>query len=119
MTLLGFLLVSCANVTVKDNEWCGDLGILGADCFNSFSNNERSVSKSQWDKERFGMLCTKSSSFTNWKAAIMALCQNTGQCTYEVQDKVLKLDYKVKRFEIKKNIVTKDIKDGRNSKKTF
>ena len=75
--LLSFLLsTSCAQIEIVDAEVCGDLGKWGASCHNTLSDNERELMKDDWDKERFGMLCTKAENFTNWKTAIQAMCAN-------------------------------------------
>lgn len=78
------LLVSCARVQVKNTEWCTDLGNSGAHCFNTLSTDSREVPKKEWDAERFGMLCTSSDDFYEWKAIILKLCQYArDRCTYE------------------------------------
>jgi hypothetical protein len=77
------LLSACARVEIKDAEVCGDLGPHGAECFHTLSNKERSLNKEEWDAARFGMLCTSAESFTNWKTAIMQLCEQSQKCTFE------------------------------------
>ena len=82
--LFAFLLSSCARVEIKNTEWCSDLGQEGAYCFNTLSDDSREVIKDAWDKERFGMLCTSSDDFAEWKAVILKLCRYAGKrCTYE------------------------------------
>lgn len=100
--LLG--LTSCARVAIKDAEWCADQGDFGAQCFNTISDKERYIEKEAWDEIRFGMLCTSSDSFANWKAAIKKLCSvNKNLCTYEEVETLEKLDQKFSKVEKETN----------------
>jgi len=95
------LLSSCSQVKLNDNEWCGDMGQQGASCFNTISDNSRDIEKEEWDKERFGMLCTKAESFANWKQAILKLCKLAGKrCKYDVKKKIIKFNDKVLSFSM-------------------
>lgn len=78
----------CAQVKIKDSEWCGDVGELGASCFHTLSDRERDIPKDDWDKDRVGMLCTSSETFENWQTAIEQLCHETKHCTYDVQEQI-------------------------------
>lgn len=81
------------------------MGNLGASCFKSISAKTRDLSKEQWDQERFGQLCTKSDSFTNWKVAIEQLCADTRLCTYEEEQLIQNLGKRVEKF----NAVIEDL----------
>lgn len=107
------LLSSCSTVEVKDTEWCSDLGIQGAYCFNTLSTDSREVAKEEWDKERVGMLCTSSDDFAEWKAVILKLCRYAGRrCTYE--DKIRIQTY-LNNFQ--RNIgISKIIDNDKNSR---
>jgi predicted phage-related endonuclease len=84
---LASLSAGCAQVHVKDGEWCGDAGEDGASCFHTLTEETRDVEKKQWDEERLGMLCTRSENFANWKTAIEQLCNKMkGLCTYETRE---------------------------------
>lgn len=96
------LLASCTHVEIKDSEWCADKGYLGAKCFNSLSSNTRKIAKREWDEERFGILCTKSENFTNWKSAIEKFCYQTKACTYEVKETIKELETKIEKATGKK-----------------
>lgn len=75
------------------------MGQQGASCFNTISDNSRDIEKEAWDKERFGMLCTKADSFANWKEAILKLCKLAGKrCKYDVKKKIIKFNNKVIDF---------------------
>lgn len=76
-------LASCGHVEIRDSEWCADLGALGASCVHMLTDEKRRIEKDDWDAERLGQMCTKSESFSGWKAAIMKLCKQTRMCTYE------------------------------------
>ena len=85
---ISLILTSCAQVKVSDSEWCGDMGPEGAYCFKTFSDSERELTQAEWDEERFGMICTSSESFRNFKAVIQKLCYSTKRCTYDTQKKI-------------------------------
>jgi hypothetical protein len=65
------------------------MGELGASCFETHSSNSRDLSKEQWDKERFGQVCTHAETLSNYKTALEKLCYMTKKCTIE-QKKILK-----------------------------
>lgn len=82
-----FLLIlvsSCGHkVEIKDNEWCGDLGPYGATCTKMLSEEQRELTKEEWDTERFGMICGKAEAFANLKSVIQKLCVKNKKCEYE------------------------------------
>lgn len=87
--LFVFLLSNCARVNIKNTEWCTDLGEEGATCFNTLNDNNREIHKEEWDRERFGMLCTSADDFSEWRAVILKLCRYAGKrCTYEDKLKI-------------------------------
>lgn len=59
------------------------MGVLGAQCFHTLSDDERFVQYDQWNDERFGMICGKADAFADMKSAILRLCKMSGRCTYE------------------------------------
>lgn len=77
------------------------MGQEGAACFNTLSDLGRDIPKEQWDDERFGMLCTGSESFANWKAAILKLCDDTGRCDYEVKKAIQRMEQKLDSFKLR------------------
>ena len=79
---LAVLLLSNCQIQIKDIEVCGDFGSEGASCFHTNKDGSRDLTKTQWDHERFGMLCTKPENFAAWKAAIIKLCEKNG-CTWD------------------------------------
>lgn len=85
---MALLLSSCAQVPIKDQEYCGDEGTLGAHCFHTLSSGERQIEKEAWDNERFGMVCTKAENLADTKAVIEKLCSEANNCTYEVQQAI-------------------------------
>lgn len=82
-----FLLIlvsSCGkNVKIDNNEWCGDLGEYGASCTKMLSEEQRELTKEEWDIERVGMLCGKAEAFANLKEVIQKLCVKNKKCEYE------------------------------------
>jgi len=97
--LFVFLLSSCAKVPIKDSEWCGDLGSSGASCFNTLSDKQRDIEKEAWDKERVGMICTKSETFADWQASILKLCKSSGRCTFENKKIIINFMENVRNIE--------------------
>lgn len=85
MILFAFVLLGCEKVQIKDAEVCGDAGEYGATCFHTQNDQERKLTKEEWDKERFGKLCTDAENYANWKEAMLKLCNRTKRCTYEEQ----------------------------------
>lgn len=84
LILLSTLLASCGTVTIKNNEWCGDFGVGGASCFHQQGNQPvQRLSKEEWDKKRFGWLCTSPTSFADMKATILKLCKAYKKCQYD------------------------------------
>lgn len=77
------MLVSCGTVKVNNQEWCGDFGELGAECFYTQSSETRIVEKPQWDEERFGQLCAKPDVFADMKRTILQLCKAYKKCVYD------------------------------------
>lgn len=94
-------LSGCGGVEIKDAEWCGDVGSAGASCYHTLSDAERDIPKDQWDKERFGMLCTQPENFANWKEAILQLCKQYGRCTFDEQQLIEKNEARVQDFKQK------------------
>lgn len=84
------LLPDCAGIPIKDSEWCGDVGTLGARCFNLLSTGQRKLSKQDWDAMRFGMVCTDGDALADLKGAIELLCSKVA-CDYQTKKDALEL----------------------------
>lgn len=82
MSALALLSLSCT-VPIKNNRFYADAGPDGAFWFQSLSKGQGKLSKADWDKQRFGMICENTEVFANLKEAVDTLCQNTNACTYE------------------------------------
>lgn len=95
------LNAGCARVQIKNAEWCGDMGELGASCFHTLSDESRDLEKEEWDEERFGQVCTKPENFANWKAALLKLCRQTRLCTYEERRMIETLGRRMNHFDYK------------------
>lgn len=65
------------------------MGELGASCFNTLNDDSRDLDKEEWDRERFGQVCTQAQNFTDLKSNLEKLCYKNRKCTYE-QKKILK-----------------------------
>lgn len=87
LSLFALTVASCGTVPIRDQEWCGDKGAMGASCFHTLSDEKRQLDRYEWAAERFGMVCTKAENFADTKAAIEKLCRTSKRCSYE--DKVM------------------------------
>lgn len=96
--ILFALTVSCGKVKIKDSEFCGDMGPEGATCFRLLSDESRTLTASEWEQERFGMICSKSKAFLNFKTSILKLCNITKRCTYEQRQTAKKLGENIDAF---------------------
>lgn len=108
---------SCARVDIKDAEVCLDGGKYGTRCFHMFSDEKRELTSQAWDQERFGMFCTNSDNFANWKAAILKLCGETKLCTYEIRQLVLEFAERADKTQASLKGQQLPIYDPRNGKK--
>lgn len=59
------------------------MGYEGATCSYNLSRRQRDLKKEEWDRERFGMLCTTSTGFSLLISALQKLCYKNKQCSYE------------------------------------
>lgn len=85
-------------VTVKNMEYCGDMGDYGAYCFDTLQSNERQIDKEQWDVERFGQVCTKAENYAEMKKILLQLCSQTN-CKYEdVQKKLVLFEHGLNNY---------------------
>lgn len=91
-------LSGCGSVTIKNAEWCADMGELGASCFHTVSDDARELSKEEWDALRFGQVCTGPDNFANWKAAILKFCSRTKICSFDFKKKVIQFTDKMNRM---------------------
>jgi len=82
--VLCLILSGCAKVEIENQEWCADLGVFGADCFHTLSDEERTLDREDWRVERYKMLCTRAENYAHIKEVILKLCRaNKSQCSYE------------------------------------
>lgn len=85
------LCLSCGHVEIKDHEDFADAGDDGAFVFHELNDQTRWVDKVTWDEKsegqdhRFGMICTSPENFTDKKAELETLCQNSQLCDYETK----------------------------------
>jgi hypothetical protein len=104
LLILSVLIFSaCGRVQIKNSEWCGDMGELGASCFNTLSSESRDIPKDRWDQERFGQVCTKGESFTDLKSALEKLCFMTKRCTQAQKKIIEELGMKIDKFNKETN----------------
>jgi hypothetical protein len=112
------LLSGCARVTIKDSEWCGDLGSQGAACFHTLTSAEEDLPKAIWDIRRFGMVCTVAGTFADWKQDIEDLCSYSHDCDYQQQQEIEAFFKKVEQFQQKKEQVLKRMSEEERSRLT-
>jgi hypothetical protein len=83
-----FALISCAQVKIKDQEYCGDAGPLGATCFTTLSNQTRDLPPAEWDELRYGQVCTDAKNYADNVAIIQKACRVCKCCTYDAKNKI-------------------------------
>lgn len=94
---------TCKKVSINDAEWCGDMGRWGAECVQTFDKNVgRSLSKPEWDKIRFGMVCTRHQNLSNWSGAITKLCLDTRYCTKGMKSKINNMNKNLNKIKVGK-----------------
>lgn len=86
--LLLLLLSSCASVEIENHEWCVIAGDEGAYCFHTLSEDQRDLSKLEWEVLSTGWLAGSPEAFANMKATIEKLCEETKRCTYAAKKKI-------------------------------
>jgi hypothetical protein len=97
------VLSGCGQVVIRDHELCGDEGSLGAECYHTLTPDHRVIHKSQWDDERFGMICTSADNVADDKAAIEKLCNETKKCTTDQQVQLQRASKFLNRIKAKTN----------------
>lgn len=97
--LLSSLSLSCAQVKIKDQAWWADIGDEGAIELHTLSPEQKDISKSDWDKMRFGMLCTTTDVFSENKKNILKLCEDNPRCTIETKTALKKFLKDVEALE--------------------
>ena len=83
------------SVKIKDGEFFGDMGRIGAEGDWLLHEQRTSLSKTEWDKRRLGMICTSSTVFSNIHGVIRKFCGETKACTYEIQQMTEALSAKI------------------------
>lgn len=101
-TLFVFIFLnSCTNIKIKDDPWCADAGVFGAECFYTLSDKSFTLDQYHWNKLRVGQICSATENpgegFKNLKVAIEKLCSDTFRCTEQQQAAVSNV---VKRLKI-------------------
>jgi len=79
------VISGCATVEIKNQEFCGDMGSMGATCFKTLTDDTRDINKTDWDNERMGMICESPEVFADWKGLIMKLCHKSRACRYQAE----------------------------------
>lgn len=92
-------LSSCGHVEIKDQEFCGDKGSLGAKCFHTLTPATRTISQPEWDNYRFGQICEKAEVFADWKKILEEQCSLHDNCDYPETRAVLDFLGRVEKFQ--------------------
>lgn len=76
-------------VKIKNLEFCRDKGKLGATCayWLNAEETKRRIPVLEWNKKRFGMVCTSEESMGNINALIETFCQDR-QCVEQLDELV-------------------------------
>jgi len=108
------LIISCNKVEVPNTKWCSSIGIHGAICqeSNTDQNSQMTIdefiyfleaqedNKSTPENEEKGpALCTSSDDFAKIKTTIEQLCHKSGnKCTYEDKQLIRKMNLAYERL---------------------
>lgn len=76
-------LAGCAQVEIRDHEWCTIAGLDGAYCFHTLSDKERDLTKEEFEALSLGWLAGSPEAYGNLKEAVEKLCSGNSKCTYE------------------------------------
>lgn len=111
-------ILRIAKVKIKNQEWCGDKGPLGAYCFNTHNSSTRTIEPGVWNTiavgpdYRFGKLCTDAGNFTDTTAVILKLCKVSKRCTYDAKKKIITFSDNVESFTVETKNLRKDLKNA-------
>lgn len=97
---------------MKDVQWCGDLGEVGAHCANTLTNETRDIPKTVWDSERVGWLCTNSDGFNDTEKAIDQLCNETNLCDYETRQAISAALFRLEKVVARAQRAKRNMKKG-------
>lgn len=100
---LSLFLVSCTSIEIEDHEWCLD-AVDEAFCFHTVSENERDVTKADWDTLRRGRISGTQEAFASLKATILKLCELTKKCQGEAAQKIETFFTKVEVAKVKQKV---------------
>lgn len=104
--LFCLVLVGCSGVTIENHEWCVIAGNDGAYCFHTISEEERELTKSEWDAVSPGWIAGSPEAFGNLKTVVEQLCSDPKtNCSYEKIERMNKVLEKVKEIQGLKNPV--------------
>lgn len=107
LTLASLLSSGCATVKIPNQEVTVDAGEFGADAYYTNTNDERHLTKEQWDKERFGQFCFKPRGLAALFAAVKSLCEEAGRCDHETEKWVEYLEKKNSRAKNRTEVYRK------------
>ena len=84
---IGMVLSACSTpVEIRDSEWYGSRGFLGADAFHTLTTDSQELSYpewlAKWNDLDHPIVCTSSDTFADWKNVIEKLCSAKGRCKY-------------------------------------
>ena len=110
LILLG-TLTSCTTIKIPNVEWCASAGHFGALCQYSMSDDNRSLTTSQWiefldaqtddpktetNEEKSPALCISSKDFVKVKTVIDQMCDaSSGVCR---KDEIQQIFFRLKRL---------------------
>jgi hypothetical protein len=81
--MAGVLLSSCGNVTIKDEVWYGNKGMMGAVAFHTFTTDSHEVSFEDWMRilRNNPLVCTSVTSVGDMKKELEQLCSVCNCCS--------------------------------------
>lgn len=92
------IIQACSRVEIKNTQWWGDEGTLGATSFDTLDQSSSHLDKLAWDKIRLGMVCGTAAAFTELKREVETFCNNTNECDYQTQQLMMAFFDKGEKF---------------------
>ena len=101
--LFALSLASCGTIKIKDQVYCGDAGPLGATCFHTRNDETFDLDVQEWEENRYGMICTEASNYSDNIAIIQKACRACKCCTYDAKKQIFQFKEKIIMFRNQTN----------------
>lgn len=70
----------------RNTEACVNLGIAGAQCAHTYTQETRTLTKEEFEAESIGWVSIRAEDFSDREDAIDEICRATEKCDFEMQE---------------------------------